>query len=140
MLLIEAVIWLGLARAASLALPFRWTVRLFALRPDPDSTARRAGMPSAVAAVTPLLGWALRAAATRTPWKSTCLAQALAGARMLRRRDLPGRVALGVARSAEPPRPLEAHAWLSSGEEILTGAAEAERFSVVARFTLRQPV
>ena len=136
LLLAEAVLWLGLSRAATLTLPFRWTVRLFALQPEaeplPDNGRRN---PAAV-----LVAWALRAAASRTPWQSTCLAQALAGARMLQRRKIACSIALGVARSAQTPESLEAHAWLSCGNEILTGAAGSDRYNVVARFALRAPV
>ena len=57
------------------------------------------------------MGWAIPALARRLPWSSTCLVRALAGARLLRRRDVPVTLHLG-ARSAGNGT-LLAHAWLS---------------------------
>lgn len=126
-LLVEATLWLALARSALRTLPFRWIVRLFALSPGEGAPA--VDTPSRNAAVR--IGWALSAAAARTPWQSACLAQALAGSGMLRMRRIPGTVAMGVAKSATG---LEAHAWLSCGGAVVTGADGHERYQVVARF------
>jgi hypothetical protein len=130
-MLIEAALWLGLARPAVLIMPFRLSARVLALRPageegPADANAREAARQT---------GWALRAAAARMPWKCTCLAQALAGAAMLRCRGIPATLAMGVARNAGEE--IEAHAWLSCAGLILTGAGGHERFRVVARFAAR---
>jgi hypothetical protein len=129
-LIFEALLWLGLARAAVLGIPFHWTTWLFRLRPGEAAEAVEP-YPTEIAR---RIGWALRVASSRSPWRSTCLAQALAGFSMLRRRRVPSTLALGVARSASDS--LEAHAWLSCGGFILTGAGGCERFSVVARYTM----
>jgi hypothetical protein len=130
-LLVEAMVWLGLARAALMTMPFRWTTRLFALRPG-EEEASRGGNSREVAG---RVGWALRTAAARTPWPSTCLTQALAGTGMLWRRGIPGMMFMGVAKASHAPGGVEAHAWLSSAGVILTGAGTHERFQVVAKFT-----
>jgi hypothetical protein len=131
-LLVEATLWLGLSRIALLTIPFSWTTRLFALTPGKENPpvdrqsrerARR-------------IGWAVGTAGARTPWRSTCLAQALAGSGMLRLRRIPTTMAMGVAKSCdEPGGGLEAHAWLSCAGSILTGARGHERYRVIAQFT-----
>lgn len=133
--LVEAALWLAAARAATLTLPFRWTAWLFALRPQheqrPGETT--AAAPQASAATRHRIFRALGAASSRTPWKNTCLAQALAGSGMLRMRGIPATVALGAARGAS--HSFEAHAWLYCGEFILTGASGHERYRVVGKFS-----
>jgi hypothetical protein len=132
LLLLEAGVWLGVARAAILTIPFRWIARLFALTPgelanpheqSPGASARR-------------IRWAIAVVSCRTPWESKCLAQALAASAMLRMRRIPATMALGVARSAEESGKMEAHAWLSAGDLILTGGAGRERFTVIAKFSM----
>jgi Transglutaminase-like superfamily len=131
-LFIEAMLWLAVARAAILTVPFRWITRLFALIPGDGDIA----MDLRSGEMVQRISWALRVASARSPWNSTCLAQALAGTRMLRRRRIPATLAMAVAKRAEEPGSLEAHAWLSCGDVILTGAADHERYNVVAKFAL----
>lgn len=73
---------------------------------------------------------AIDGAARRLPWTSTCLVRALAGRFMLRRRGIACALHLGVAKAAGR---LEAHAWLTVGDLILTGGAEAPGFTPLAR-------
>ena len=80
------------------------------------------------------IGRAIRVAARRTPWESKCLAQALAAALMLRWRRLPFVLTLGVAKTTELKAGIDAHAWLFSGDILLTGAGY-ERYSIIAQFT-----
>jgi hypothetical protein len=127
----EAVLCLAVARAAVLALPFRWTTRLFALRLGSAAYSVNGTMLELARNT----GWAVRTAATRTPWDSNCLAQSLAGAAMLRRRGIPAEIALGVATGGATGG-LEAHAWLSSGGIILTGSRGHQRYRVIANFNL----
>src|SRR4051812_21625058 len=75
------------------------------------------------------VGEAVRRGARRTPWESTCLAQALACAAMLRWRHLPGALYLGMMKDAAGQ--FQAHAWVRSGESILTGGTDLQRYTVV---------
>ncbi|MFN8467425.1 MAG: lasso peptide biosynthesis B2 protein [Caldilineaceae bacterium] len=129
-LLLQAAAWLGALRAAILVLPFRRIARLMGLAPGENSAADPAQVARAVH-----IGWAVRTVAPRTPWQSVCLAQALAGAFLLRQRDLPGTVYLGVAKEGSAANALTAHAWLRCGDAILTGAAGRERYTVIAAFS-----
>lgn len=79
---------------------------------------------------------ALSVVAGRLPWTSTCLAQALTGARLLHSDGLQASVTLGVAKgsAAEPlGDPVLAHAWLEHGGVTVTGAQE-RRYQPVGRF------
>lgn len=74
------------------------------------------------------VAWAIGAAARRTPWRSKCLEQAIAAKLMLRRRQVPSTMYLGVALSRD------AHAWLRVGAVDLIGGGGHEGFAVVATF------
>lgn len=76
---------------------------------------------------------AVHSAAYHVPGKNACLVRAIVAAKMLSRRRLPWTLYLGMARSADEG--LQAHAWVRCGEVVVTGGEEAERFSVVARFS-----
>ena len=129
-LLLEAFIWLGVMRAAVRRMPFRRIAARLGL--SQVGTFEVSQTPEIHQATR--TGWAVRVAAARTPWQSTCLVQALAGIAMLRRRRIAGALYLGLARDATAPESLAAHAWLCCGDVILTGESERERFSVVACF------
>ncbi len=130
-LLFQAIGWLGVMRLAIALLPFRRIAKLLRLRQGESPVASEAA-PSQRAEH---IGWAVRAGATHVMWKSTCFDQALAGAIMLQHRGIAGTIYLGVAKNLGTSAEVAAHAWLRSGESILTGAAGHERFNVIATFT-----
>ena len=132
-LLLEASLWLGLARAAVLTLPFRWIMAALGQRPTTvematSSTNLSETQQGEIQQVT----WAIRVISRRTPWQSNCLAQALAGQIMLRRRRIVSALYLGVMKEAD--NGLTAHAWLRSNGFIVTGDGQLEKYAVVARF------
>lgn len=113
-------------------LPFRRVAALRGLRPI--RLARETTGPR-VSVNVETVGWAVRAAGRRTPWTSTCLMQALAGAAMLRRRRVPCCVHLAVAPAGAG---YDAHAWLSVGDRILTGESQMRRYTEVGRYAHEQ--
>jgi hypothetical protein len=126
---------LGLMRL-TIRLPFRTVSRVIGLHRGetpgevaPETVARAAAV-----------GWAVRAAASYTPWESTCLVQALAATMLLRLRGIDCTLYLGVARDRVTPEAITAHAWLRCGELLLTGAAERERYTPVASFATGRAV
>ena len=129
-LLLEAFIWLGVMRVAMGRLPFRRIAAQLGLAQAETLEVS----PILEIQPAPRIGWAVRAAAARTPWQSTCLVQALAGIAMLHRRKLSGVLYLGIAKDASAAELLVAHAWLCCGDVILTGESERARFSAVACF------
>ena len=77
-----------------------------------------------------LIGRTAALVANRLPWHPTCLRQALAVQRMLRRRNIPSQIHLGVSN----PRDLAAHAWVTVGGQPVVGGAGVERFVPLAAF------
>ncbi len=125
----EAALWLGIFRAAILFVPFkalagRLGKHMAETAGTPPDAATRREM-TAVAR-------ALQTMGRHLPWHSSCLVQAAAGKRMLDRRRIPATLYLGAAQ--EENGRLIAHAWLRSGDVILTGGAAKDRYTVVSTF------
>jgi hypothetical protein len=125
--LLEAAAWLGLARLSILVLPFRRIAPLLG-RQMAQSPAEAA----APAALLDRISWSVNTASRHLPWECKCLALALAGKAMLRRRGLASTLYLGVGK--EPEAGLQAHAWLRCGERILTGGRALADFTVISTF------
>jgi hypothetical protein len=134
-LLLEGFFWLGLARFTSVSVPFRWTIRLLGFKPVNDDAGNRTIYDTASLTSARRISRALRRAAANTPWESNCLTQALAGAGMLRLRQIAATLAMGVIRNSARSGGLEAHAWLTCGGITLTGGAGHRRYNAVATFT-----
>jgi len=128
--LAEAVLLLGLARVA-LLLPFRIVApsigRATALHEAPRTALDPAEREAALA-----VGRALRRAANRVPWTSSCLVRAVAGRMMLRRLGLPSLLELGAR--PEGAARLAAHAWLRCGDIDVIGAETAAEYTSIAAF------
>lgn len=126
-LLLEATLWLGVARLGLLLVPFRrmapWLGAHMAQTVE-HVTAREAALAADV-------GWAVQAMARRTPWQSACLAQAISAKAMLRRRGVPSTLYLGLARDEEGT--LTAHAWLRCGALVVTGG-DHDDYTVMSSF------
>ena len=123
LLLLESVFALAVARLIVLLVPFRVYSR--AMGRDGESPAETIE-PDHVRQVSR----AIESASRHTPWRSKCLEQAFAAKAMLRRRRIPNTLYIALAREVG----LEAHAWVRSGDVCVTGQAEFERYTVVARF------
>lgn len=129
-LLLEALFWLVAARLTVLIIPFRYIALLLG---DHMAMSPTESFPEQ-AARSRQVGWAVRAVAHHTPWDSNCLAQAIAGKMMLRRRGIVSTLYLGVVK--DEGKDLAAHAWLRSGDQILTGGGNS-RFTVLSTFAER---
>ncbi|ABQ25557.1 lasso peptide biosynthesis B2 protein [Geotalea uraniireducens] len=126
-LLLEAAFWLGICRLAIPLLPFRWIAPYLGTH-----MAESASVLDPHGREVPLaVSRAIVRAAWRLPWDCKCLAQAMTGKAMLKRRGVPSTLYLGVAKDKEQ---LAAHAWLRCGDIILTGGQGKERFTVVSSF------
>lgn len=122
--LLAAAGWLVLASIALRSLPFRTAKRIF--------SCHVAATRDKISVET--LCWAIAAAARRIPG-CRCLAQALAGARLLRAHGVAADVVIGVAAPAGGT--LDAHAWVISNDRVLIGGALSEqRFTVLTREVL----
>lgn len=126
----ETFIFLGLARVAVLTLPFRWVASVIGEQSSditiddeidnlPPMTVKRVAR-------------AIRKVSRYTPWQSNCLAKAIAGQFMLRRRRIGSTLYFGLLKDNEGE--FMAHAWLRSGGTILSGGGELDRYTIVGKF------
>ncbi len=103
-----------------------------------DATVRRLGTvgdrgaaPGATADQTRTavgVGWAVTRAAGALPWHPSCLRQALAARRMLRRRGIPAEIHLGTTGTAA----FAAHAWVVVGGRVVVGGGAVGGFVPLA--------
>lgn len=123
----ETLLALALAWGLVFAVPFRRTVAWLG----------RAGAPANATAVI-ASDQILRARhvcrrvaqiATRVPWRTSCLVQAVAGCLLLRRRGIAATIRLGVKKDNGA---LAAHAWLMVGGQVVLGGQAAEGFKPLA--------
>lgn len=128
-LLIEAWIELGGARLALLTVPFKHIAPRLGRQLPPDHPVR--DLPT-IPPVARRIGWAVDVVSRHTPWESACLAQAVAGKYMLRRRGLSSRLFLGTRR--DEAGALAAHAWLQLGREIILGGGGRPTFTALSSF------
>jgi len=127
LLLLEALVVLGLARGAVLLVPFR-RIAWWLGGPNTETAPE---CDAAQQAVVRRVGWAIRRVAPHTPWRSSCLAQAIAGKHMLQRRGVCSTLYLGVDREGGVMR---AHAWLRAGAATVTGGGAEQPFVRLASF------
>ena len=123
---VEAVVLFQGFRVALRVVSGARLVRWLGARGTPDAPpAAPEALPPGVAAVRR----ALRRASRRHP--DTCLAQALAGRVMLRRRGLPSTLSLGARKEGER---LAFHAWLRAGGLLLNPGGGPRDYAVLATF------
>lgn len=125
---LEAVFFLGLARFRVARIPFRqWSSKLgehMAAVPAVELT-------DAQKEVLELISWAVLSAAHHVPWQAVCLPQAMAVKAMLRRRQIPGVLYLGMRKG--DTHAFDAHAWVKVGDTAVSGG-EGDEFTSVSHF------
>lgn len=124
---LEAAALLALARLMVRTLPFH---RYSGLLGRP---VQQPGLPSLSVDETRVaeeIGAAIAIAARHVPWQAACLPQAMAGGWMLRLRGLPALLQLGAAK---PQSQMQFHAWLHSGNVVVSGG-ETGAYAVIASF------
>jgi hypothetical protein len=129
LLLIEAWVYLGAARAALLSVPFKNISRYLGHQLKPEDKIPTSGPTPPMARE---IAWAVEVMSRHTPWESACLAQSIAGKLMLGRRGLASRLSLGLRK--DEAGKLAAHAWLQAGNETLIGALGHGTFTVLSTF------
>ena len=127
-LYLEAAFWLGMSRLAILILPFRWIAPLLGTHMAVSNEHRAATDKKTEISVSR----AILTMSRHLPWECKCLAQSMSGKMMLRRRQIPSTLYLGVAKKEDGD--LNAHAWLRAGDTIILGGGGVERFAVVSTF------
>ena len=105
----EALVHLAAARATVVLLPLKWVLPGLSTSEGEVQNAFR---------LSRKVGEAIARASKVTPWQSNCLAQALAGFWMLKRRGIVGQLCLGAS---QEDGSLIAHAWLQVDRHQVTG-------------------
>ena len=123
LLVCEAIVALGLARAVLLLVPFRVLAKWLTRAPETD---RRDD------ALIRRVRRAVTVAAKNVPWSAVCLPQAMAAKAMLARRGHGSALHLGA--TIEVGGKIGAHAWLTAGDIVVVGAAGMPGMSPLARF------
>ncbi|MDX9956791.1 MAG: lasso peptide biosynthesis B2 protein [Anaerolineae bacterium] len=126
-LLIEAAMYLLLARLALHVLPFR---RIAAWLNRPPRRTELAG--EGRERIRKEVIWAIEQAAKQLPGETVCFPRALAAQAMLRRRGISTTLYYGAA--TLPERGLTAHVWVQDGDEGVVGHREAGSYHVLARY------
>jgi hypothetical protein len=65
------------------------------------------------------VGFTIPRVAARMPFRADCMVQSLAAKHWLERHDIPTRLRIGVRSGGATP--LDAHAWLEVGDEVVVG-------------------
>ena len=105
-----------------------WTLRTNADQPNVVSRFNRNPQAENPAIIARLID----SLALRLPWKSTCLVRVLAAHRMFNRRKINHKIHFGVKKNESDN--LEAHAWLSAGDEIILGGGNLDEFHEMKPF------
>ncbi len=111
---------------AQLAVRFVPPARIFAWAKRPPRRIRRFATDEVS-----WVSWAVERVGRVTRMNFSCLPRALAAQAMLRRRGIPSRLCLGVARERGE---MLAHAWVEIGKDKIVGGIEAAAFTRVAEF------
>jgi len=117
--LVAVVVRIGLGIAGPPAL-MRWLDRYARWRAGRanDPADRAADMQAGQVA------WAIRSVGRRLPGSTSCLAEALSAAVMLRARGHAPEVRFGIKRRENRARPLAAHAWVECDGRVVVGQIE----------------
>ena len=124
--MLEAALWLAVARAALVLLPFPRIGRYLGKMRKPS--AEVPGGDGKLASKVRRIGGSVNAVADRFPAEMVCLPRALAAWQMLHRRGIPSRLHFGTPLTADPKRGpgLQTHAWLTSSGVRVTGYPVAD--------------
>ena len=123
-LLLRAVVWLLVARIMIGVFSFRRVAAWLSATsegPNDEPDAHLLGRVS----------YAVGAAANHVPWRSDCFPQTIAARMLLKGYGYRSTIHLGVEKSS--PDSIAGHAWLTCGEEIVTGGDQAGRYAEIHR-------
>ncbi|MEH6945326.1 lasso peptide biosynthesis B2 protein [Bacillus sp. JJ722] len=126
-LFIEAFIYLGIARYLK-SIPFSKVAPTLGEENKETSFTLNSSQKEDIARISQ----AIRVMSRYTFWESQCLVKAIAGMKMLEKRNIESTLYLGTSKDENGD--FIAHAWLRSGPYYISGAEVMERFTVVAKF------
>lgn len=129
-LLVEIIIWLGLAWLALKFLPFRQTAVF--LQPKVNRKRNAALLQVELAR----LRWLIGVMSRRLPWRAVCFHQGIAAQRILCRQGIAADLHYGVLKRDES---FVGHVWVAVQEEIILGGEEARACTCLMTFSPLKP-
>lgn len=133
LLLIEAFLHLGRARYLK-SIPFSKVVPSLGEQMKETSYTSSSSNKEVLASISR----AIHIMSRYTFWESKCLVKAIAGMKMLQKRNIDSTLYLGTAKGENGE--LIAHAWLRSGPFYITGGEVMDRFTVVSKFAKKNSI
>lgn len=130
LLVAEAIFLLAAARLAIVRLSFKRVASFLGKRSENIEVVDESA--NADTEAVRRIAWAVRRVGLVTPWRSNCLAKAIAAQMMLKRRGIAATLYFGMVKTSSGE--YAAHAWLTSGGIVLTGGSNLERYAIVAKF------
>jgi len=126
-LLVEAMLYLLLARLTLICLPFKvltWFMTRLAKLPELQGEERK----SLIRAVR----WSILRTSHRLPVKIVCFPRAIAAQAMLRRRRIGTTLYYGAA--TQPGKGLTSHVWVQDGQDGVIGYRAAHGYKIIAKY------
>lgn len=130
-LFVEAYRILGVMRLALLLFPLKWLLNPLQSVQDLQALPNLSNGQKEVVA---MIRNVVISASANTPWNSSCLVQSLSAKRMLQKRGIAGTLFIGVKKEEESSHEMTIHAWIQSGDQVVTGAEELEDFKVLSMY------
>jgi hypothetical protein len=134
-LIVEAAVWLALARLALAAFPFPTLARrlgVFVPPADPRVAAAAGATTVDAARLAREVSWAVTRGAIHVPFAAVCLPQAMAARIMLSRRGVASAMRFGAAKGEGAA--LDAHAWVDAAGVKVTGYPVGAAMAEIACF------
>jgi hypothetical protein len=119
-MLLHAIVWLAMARIMLIVMPFK---KLAASLSGKQTSAKGDPDPELLERIS----FAVRAAAGNVPWRSDCFPRTIAARMILRHYGYTSTIHLGAERAEAGA--LAGHAWLTSGDTVVTGGEELDRYT-----------
>jgi hypothetical protein len=140
-LFLEAVGWCAVVRLTMLLVPFRKYASLLGVPLEKSSVNCVASVAINKQYLPEQIGLAVRRASRSVPWETRCFVEAIAAKRMLKRRNIPCTIYLGlkkieIIKEGEYMEDIAAHAWIACGDIIVAGrqGVKLEQYTVVSAF------
>ena len=119
-LLVRAAVWLAIARIMLLVMPFRRLAAQLSVGREATDTETNPELLQRISR-------AVVVAASHVPWRSDCFPQTIAARMLLKRHGYASTIHIGVERIGDDE--LNAHAWLTCGETVITGGTDLDRYT-----------
>ena len=128
--LVEAIITSGIIRFIILFIPMRKFASFLGEQDKSSPTDNIAAHASKIEKIRLAVARTSRV----TPWRCMCYEQAFTAKILLQRRNIPSTLYFGVRKNSSENK-IDAHAWLRTGNRIITGKKNMHTFKEIARFS-----